>query len=139
MVKLTDEQRAELEALRAMPDDQIDYSDIPEMTEAEWSKAKRGIFYKPDWQDITLRLDQNIIDWFEEQADIPEKGHNEHQPGSGGPYPAGKILRQDRHHEGQNARRNHPRRHRRGYGYHRGVGGYWTPQMARRPNTLCRH
>ena len=39
MVKLTEEQRAELEALEAMPDDQIDYSDIPEMTEAEWSKA----------------------------------------------------------------------------------------------------
>ena len=75
MVKLTEEQRAELEALEAMPDDQIDYSDIPEMTEADWSKAKRGMFYKPDWQDITLRLDQNVVDWFEEQAETPEEAH----------------------------------------------------------------
>ena len=75
MVKLTDEQKAELEALEAMPDDQIDYSDIPEMTDADWSKAKRGMFYKPDWQDITLRLDQNIVDWFEENAETPEEAH----------------------------------------------------------------
>ena len=75
MVKLTPQQRAELEALEAMPDDQIDYSDIPEMTEAEWSKAKRGVFYKPDWQDITLRLDRNVVDWFEEQAETPEEAH----------------------------------------------------------------
>ena len=73
MVKLTDDQRAELEALEAMPDDQIDCSDIPEMTDEEWATAKRGMFYQPDWQDITLRLDQNVIDWFEEQAGTPEK------------------------------------------------------------------
>ena len=77
MVKLTDAQKAELEALEAMPDDQIDYSDIPEMTEAEWSKAKRGMFYKPDWRDITLRLDQNVVDWFEEHAETPEKAHQD--------------------------------------------------------------
>ena len=77
MVKLTEEQKAELEALEAMPDDQIDYSDIPEMTEVDWSKAKIGMHYKPDWQDITLRLDQNVIDWFEEQAETPEKAHGD--------------------------------------------------------------
>ena len=77
MVKLTEAQKAELEALEAMPDDQIDYSDIPEMTEAEWSKAKRGMDYQPDWQDVTLRLDQNVIDWFEEQAETPEKAHKD--------------------------------------------------------------
>ena len=75
MVKLTEAQKAELEALEAMPDDEIDLSDIPEMTEAEWAKAKRGMFYKPDWQDITLRLDQNIIDWFEEHAENLDKAH----------------------------------------------------------------
>ena len=30
--KLTDEQRERLKALAALPDDQIDYSDIPEIT-----------------------------------------------------------------------------------------------------------
>ena len=77
MVKLTEEQKVELEALEAIPDDQIDYSDIPEMTDEEWSKARRGMPYQPDWQDITLRLDQNIIDWFEEHAENPEKAHQD--------------------------------------------------------------
>ena len=73
MVKLTDKQKAELEALEAMPDDQIDYSDIPEINDADWSKAKIGMFYQPVWQDITLRLDQNVVDWFKEQAETPEE------------------------------------------------------------------
>ena len=75
MVKLTDAQKAELEALEKLSDDEIDLSDIPEMTEAEWAKAKRRMFYKPDWQDITLRLDQNVVDWFEEQTETPEEAH----------------------------------------------------------------
>ena len=74
MVKLTEEQRAELQALEAMSDDEIDLSDIPERP-IDWSKAKRGMFYKPDWQDITLSLDQNVVDWFEEQAETPEEAH----------------------------------------------------------------
>ena len=41
---LTDEQRAELDALEALPDDQIDTSDIPETL--DWSGAKRGLFYR---------------------------------------------------------------------------------------------
>lgn len=41
---LTDEERAELDALEALPDDQIDTSDIPETL--DWSGAKRGLFYQ---------------------------------------------------------------------------------------------
>lgn len=41
---LTDEQKAELDALEALPDDQIDTSDIPETL--DWSGAKRGLFYR---------------------------------------------------------------------------------------------
>ena len=73
MVKLTDEQKAELEALEIMPDDQIDFSDIPEMTDADWARAKMGTFYQPDWQDVILQLDQNVVDWFEENAENPEE------------------------------------------------------------------
>ena len=76
MVKLTEEQKARLEALEKLPDDQIDFSDIPEKP-IDWSKAKIGMFYKPDWQDITLRLDQNVVDWFEENAETPDEAHQE--------------------------------------------------------------
>ena len=41
---LTDEERAELDALEALPDDEIDTSDIPEAL--DWSGAKRGLFYR---------------------------------------------------------------------------------------------
>ena len=63
---LTDEQRAELDALETLPDDQIDTSDIPETL--DWSGAKRGLFYRPVKQQITLRLDSDVVAWFKQQA-----------------------------------------------------------------------
>ena len=71
MKKLTDRQWAELEALNELTDDQIDYSDIPEIT--DWSGARRGIFHTPRWTEITLQLDQSVIDWFQEKTDGPEE------------------------------------------------------------------
>ncbi len=53
--QLTPEQQAEINALAALPDDQIDTQDIPEVS--DWSGAKRGLFYRPIKQQITLRLD----------------------------------------------------------------------------------
>ena len=41
--KLTDKQKAELNALEGLPDDQIDTSDIPVVR--DWSGAKRGLFF----------------------------------------------------------------------------------------------
>lgn len=45
MDKLTDEQRKELEALAALPDEDIDTSDIPEVQ--DFTTAVRGRFYRP--------------------------------------------------------------------------------------------
>ena len=64
--ELTDKRRAELSALEALPDDQIDTSDIPEVR--DWSDARRGLFYRPVKQQITLRLDADVVNWFKEQA-----------------------------------------------------------------------
>jgi uncharacterized protein (DUF4415 family) len=36
---------------------------IPEGT-GDWSKEKRGVFYRPIKQQIALRLDADLIDWF---------------------------------------------------------------------------
>lgn len=38
-------QKAELGALKALPDHQIDTSDVPEVR--DWSDAKRGLFHQP--------------------------------------------------------------------------------------------
>ena len=59
---LTTDQRAELDALAAMPEEAINTKDIPE--QRDWSGAKRGLFYRPVKQQITLRLDSDLIDWF---------------------------------------------------------------------------
>ena len=42
--ELTPQQQAEIDALKAMPDEEIDTSDIPEVT--DWSGAKRGMFHR---------------------------------------------------------------------------------------------
>ncbi len=62
MVKLTEEQKRQLEALDKIPDDEIDFSDIPLIT--DWSGFRMGLFYLPKWTDITLKLDEYITDWF---------------------------------------------------------------------------
>ena len=77
MVKLTEEQKAELQALAEMSDDDIDFSDIPEMTDEEWARARRGMFYQPKWKEYTFLLDENIIDWFEENALNPAELHKD--------------------------------------------------------------
>jgi len=57
----TKEQKAELKALADMPDEEIDFSDIPEIT--EWSGAVIGKFFKPIKQSLTVRIDADVIDW----------------------------------------------------------------------------
>ncbi len=49
---MTDQQKAELAALAAMPEDEIDTSDIPEMP-IDWANAKRGVFYGSIKQQVT--------------------------------------------------------------------------------------
>jgi hypothetical protein len=48
---LTVKQKAQLEALSTMPDDQIDTNDIREIQ--DWSGAKQGLFYRPIKQQQT--------------------------------------------------------------------------------------
>ena len=63
---LTDEQRAELAALAELPEDQIDTADISEVL--DWTHARRADLYRPIKQQITLRLDADILAWFKERA-----------------------------------------------------------------------
>ena len=58
---------AELQALADMPDDEIDTADIPEAL--DWSQARRGVFYRPVKQQITLRLDADVVRWFKSHAE----------------------------------------------------------------------
>src|SRR4030088_625845 len=57
-----------LEKLSRRPDNEIDTSDIPELTEKFWRKAVRNPFYRHVKKQITLRLGADIIAWLRRQA-----------------------------------------------------------------------
>ena len=64
MKKLTARQRqSELDAIAAIPDDRIDTSDIPELTEEQLNRAIRGHMYRPIKKPVTMRLDADVIAW----------------------------------------------------------------------------
>lgn len=67
---LTAEQSQQLKALADLPDDRIDFSDIPEATDAFFDKAVRGDYFRihPIKKQTTLRLDADILDWFKQQS-----------------------------------------------------------------------
>ena len=70
--KLTPKQLAELKSLAALRDAAIDTSDAPELP--DWSGAKRGLFYRPVKQQLTLRLDADVIAWFRKHT-APGEGY----------------------------------------------------------------
>jgi uncharacterized protein (DUF4415 family) len=59
---ISKEQRACLERLAAMPEEAIDTTDIPEVS--DWSGAVRGGLYRPRQEAITIRLDADVLAWF---------------------------------------------------------------------------
>jgi uncharacterized protein (DUF4415 family) len=65
---LTAAQEAELAALAARPDSDIDYSDIPPLTEDFWKNAVRGRFYKPTKTSTTVRIDSDVLAWLKAQG-----------------------------------------------------------------------
>ena len=56
-----------LKKLEMMKESDIDTSDIPE--QLDWKGAKRGVFYKPIKQQLTLRIDADVVDWFKQQGE----------------------------------------------------------------------
>ena len=67
-VELSTSQAAEIKALQALPDNQIDYSDAPSSMPEEWRDAVVGKFYRPIKQQLTLRIDADVVDWFKRQG-----------------------------------------------------------------------
>ena len=66
----SNKQDAEVEHLLAkgtVPDDQLDLSDIPEIT--DWSNAIRhGQFFRPVKQQTSDRLDADVLAWLKAQG-----------------------------------------------------------------------
>jgi len=65
---LTARQRREIAAIAARPDSEIDFSDIPRLPESFWKNAVRNPFYRPVKQQVTVRLDSDVIAWLRRQG-----------------------------------------------------------------------
>lgn len=63
---LTDWQRFD-----ALQDEDIDLSDVPEITPEMFAKAvvRRGLKSPPGKQQITIRLDADVLKWFRAQGE----------------------------------------------------------------------
>jgi len=58
---LSPEMRKQVAKLKAMRDEDIDTSDIPEIT--DWSGAVRGKYYRPVKKPVTVRVDADVLAW----------------------------------------------------------------------------
>jgi uncharacterized protein (DUF4415 family) len=65
---LTAEQKKRLKALAAKPDSEIDYSDIPPLTEEFWKNAVRNPFYRATKTSTTVRIDSDVLHWLRAQG-----------------------------------------------------------------------
>ncbi|MGC2297939.1 MAG: BrnA antitoxin family protein [Acidobacteriaceae bacterium] len=66
--KLTPRRKRELAELAARPDTEIDYSDIPPLTEKFWRNAIPNPWYRPVKKQLTVRLDADVIAWLRKQG-----------------------------------------------------------------------
>ena len=60
---LNELQKKELERIAKIPDSAIDYSDAPRLKSAP-NQVRVGRFYKPVKEQISLRVDADVLAWF---------------------------------------------------------------------------
>ena len=66
--RLTEKDKRELRSSAARPESEIDLSDIPEATEKFWKNAIRNPWYRPRKQQVTLRIDADVLAWLRLQG-----------------------------------------------------------------------
>lgn len=65
---LTPARKRRLTQIAAVPDSQIDLSDIPALDDNFWKNAVRNPFYRPVKHQLTLRLDADVVAWLKQQG-----------------------------------------------------------------------
>jgi uncharacterized protein (DUF4415 family) len=62
--------RTDLKRLDAMKDEDIDLSDIPAITPEMFARAvaRRGLKPIPRKRQLTLRVDSDVVDWYQRQG-----------------------------------------------------------------------
>jgi len=62
--KLSEKQREKLNKLAVAPDNEIDTTDIPEVT--DFSGFETGKFYRPLKETVTIRIDSDVLHWLKQ-------------------------------------------------------------------------
>ena len=65
---MTTSRKRRLVRLAALPDSAIDFSEIPPLKESFWKNAVRNPFYRPVKQQLTVRLDADVVAWLRRQG-----------------------------------------------------------------------
>lgn len=65
---LTPASKRQLARQAARPDSAIDTSDIAPLTESFWKNAVRNPYYRPVKQQLTVRLDADVVAWLRRQG-----------------------------------------------------------------------
>lgn len=63
MKKVSKSLRKQLATLANRSDSDIDFTDIPATSPADWAGAVRGKFYRPIKQQLTVRIDADVLAW----------------------------------------------------------------------------
>jgi uncharacterized protein (DUF4415 family) len=67
---ISSKSQTDWERLNVMSDENVDLSDIPELTPEMFAKAvvKRGLKDKENKAQLTIRVDQDVLTWFKSQG-----------------------------------------------------------------------
>lgn len=65
---LTEAQKVDLRELANKPDEEIDFSDIPQLDDDFWKNAVRNPFYRPVKIPTSIRIDADILAWLKGQG-----------------------------------------------------------------------
>jgi len=60
---VTPARKRRLARLADRPDSEIDFSEIPPLKQSFWEKAVGNPFYRPIKQQLTVRLDADVVAW----------------------------------------------------------------------------
>ena len=66
---MTSARKRKLTRVTAEADSQIDFSEIPPLTEKFWKNAVRNPFRRQAQQQLTVRLDADVVAWLQRQGE----------------------------------------------------------------------
>jgi uncharacterized protein (DUF4415 family) len=67
-IPMTPTRKRKLARRAVQPDSEIDFSEIPPLNESFWKNAVRNPFYRPVKQQLTVRLDADVVAWLRRQG-----------------------------------------------------------------------